>query len=246
MKEAINFVEFIQKDFIKATRKDIDNYRYYLKKTSIQERARIKQDKWKKLSKNKSGRNPYANNRITKKTYIGQYSIEMYCNIIKRFYLWLYNRDNLIKGEVPHLVSHLQKTKYMENIKKIDPSEVLTTEDIKNMVESCRHIRDKCFISLLYESGARIGELLACNIGSYDDKGQYAYVKLVGKTGTRIPDIIHSLPYIRKWNNEHKYKDDKNALLFVSFTTIIKMEGYLREVVMIFLEILLNELDVNF
>lgn len=218
LSEVINFGEFIKKEYKEATREDIDNYRIYLKKYTSEERAREKEEAKFKFSNIKIKRNPLARKDNTSKTYISQYTIEMYSNLIKRFYIWLYNKDDLLDSKVPELVSHLQKTKEVANTKKIDPNEVLTPEDEREMIEKTENPRDRAFISLLYESAGRIGEILCCNISSFEDKGQYGYIKLVGKTGTRRPVIIHSLPYLRRWINEHIYKDDRDAPLFIGFS----------------------------
>lgn len=109
IREIVNFGEFIEKKFEDAKREDVDNYRTYLKRNSSEERAKKKEEKKFALSKVKIKRNPLARKDNTNETFISQYAIEMYSNLIKRFYLWLYNRDNLFKGEIPYLVSHLQK-----------------------------------------------------------------------------------------------------------------------------------------
>ena len=93
---------------MEAKKTDIDNYRNYLKRHTSEEAARDKICKKKGITICK--RNPLARKENKSETYISQYSVELYSNLIKRFYLWLYNRDNLVKGKVPKLVAHLQKT----------------------------------------------------------------------------------------------------------------------------------------
>jgi len=53
----------------------------------------------------------------------------------------------------------IKKRKY-----KITLKDLLTEEDIKKMINVADNIRNKAFISLLYESGCKIGEMLSIKI----------------------------------------------------------------------------------
>jgi len=54
--------------------------------------------------------------------------------------------------------------------------EILSEEEIKRMVTAAPSIRDKALVSFLYESGARVGELLAmkCRDVVFDEHGALA------------------------------------------------------------------------
>ncbi|NQZ84411.1 MAG: tyrosine-type recombinase/integrase [Nanoarchaeales archaeon] len=211
----IKFGEYIEKNLIDATKEDIDNYKINFKKTTTQQRIEIREKKLKSFGI-EIPRNPLTHKQRNKSPKISQKTIDLYLITIKRFYIWSYNKDNFVMGKIPKLVSNLQINNSSDNIKSIAPNEVLTPQDIKNLIGGTVGARNKCIISLLYESGARIGELVACNIGSIEDLGKYGFIKLDGKTGERRVILVNSLPYIRKLINEHKYKDELNAPLFLS------------------------------
>ncbi len=79
------------------------------------------------------------------------------------------------------------------------PPELLTEKEVEDMVNCCTRIRDKAIISLLYELGARIGEILNLKVGDvvFDQLG--AYVMLDGKTGQRRCRIVKSVPLVQSW-----------------------------------------------
>ena len=89
------------------------------------------------------------------------------------------------------------------------------------MIAVCKKHRDKALISMLYDTGGRISELLTVNIGSITFPKQsglhYAEIKLNGKTGQRTCVIIESYPHLMNYlNSEHGYADDLNAPLFLN------------------------------
>lgn len=53
---------------------------------------------------------------------------------------------------------------HSEPIEEINRKQLLTKDEIEKLIDTAQHPRDKAMIATLYESGARKGELLACNI----------------------------------------------------------------------------------
>ena len=96
------------------------------------------------------------------------------------------------------------------------PEELLTKEDIDKLVDATSSVRDKALISMLYDSGCRIGELLTIRIkhATLDSNG--AVIMVDGKTGQRRVRIIHSVPRLLNWLNHHPARTDPEAFLFVS------------------------------
>jgi site-specific recombinase XerD len=91
---------------------------------------------------------------------------------LKVFFKWL---------KKPSLVDWVTcKTK--KNKSKL-PSELLTEADVLKLIDATSHIRNKCFLSVLFESGARISELGSLKLKhvSFDEFGSTILVK--GKTG---------------------------------------------------------------
>ena len=105
-------------------------------------------------------------------------TVDLYSIKLKVFYIWLYNGQ-----EIPEAVEDIQRVK--ENPKPIPANQVLTPEEVYSMIYACHRNRDKAIISLIYETGCRVGELVSCTIGDFINYGRYAKVRLNGKTGTR-------------------------------------------------------------
>jgi len=94
------------------------------------------------------------------------------------------------------------------------PEDLLSREEVQDLIEACTNNRDKALISVLYESGTRIGELLSLGLNnvSFDDKG--VIVQVYGKTGSRRIRLIESERHLRNWIQDHP-ADDQKAPLWV-------------------------------
>jgi integrase len=141
IKKVINMVIYLKKDFEDITKEDIKEYRRYLKNTPITIR---------------NGAGNQDDDRCLQNV-----TIEFYFTLIKTFFVWFYNKD-----DNTNLLPDLVKNFKIGPIKreKINQSQVLTPNEIRNMIDNCNKTRDKCFISTLYESSARSGEIMGTNI----------------------------------------------------------------------------------
>lgn len=129
---------------------------------------------------------------------------------IRKFYKWLRGLE-----EYPDEVKWLKsKSKKCERIKL--PEETLTEEEIKKLINTADNPRDKAFISILYESGCRIGELLFLRLKhiKFDQYG--AQILVNGKTGFRRIRIISSVPFLTEWINKHPEKNDLESSLWIT------------------------------
>lgn len=107
------------------------------------------------------------------------------------------------------------------------PDDLLTPEDIELLINSAQNIRDKAYIAVLYESGARKGELEELQIKhiNFDENG--AVITLPkGKTGARRIRIVFAAGYIRNWLDNHPLKDDRDAWVWSSFRDETTIVGY--------------------
>lgn len=144
---------------------------------------------------------------------------------IKKFYTWLFNRENddIDEWETPREVKWI-KIKAPKDSKKV-PSDLLTPDDIQLLTDCCRNLREKALLLTLYESGARIGEILSLRIKDVTFDGYGAMLGLNGKTGYRKIRIVGSTPAISQWLQlEHPRRDDTNAFLFCNVNTGTKGE----------------------
>ncbi len=126
-------------------------------------------------------------------------TVDTYKDIIRQFWSWLYDKDK--KGEYPEEVAWINIDKKRSNGKL--PQDLLTKEDIEAQIEACKNPRDKALIALLYETGARIGELIDVTVGDIEDRKHGKKIVIDGKTGSRRLPLVESVPYLNHWLNKH-------------------------------------------
>jgi len=120
---------------------------------------------------------------------------------VKKFYRWLGKED---------LINWIKTT-----IKKneLPPPEIITRGEVLKMVQACRTVRDKALISVLFESGARIGELLSLTLRDVEFDSYGAVLMVRGKTGSRRIRICgKAVDYLKEWiyiNHPDKMPDSR-------------------------------------
>lgn len=149
-----------------------------------------------------------------------QYSIATkvkFREVLKMFFKWLrYGDDYLNKEEYPEDVKWMKLHISKKDRSKISREDLLTEEEIEKIIDVAEGPRDKAFISLISDTGARIGEIGNLRIGDvYRDEFSFL-VHLRGKTGEREDCVTYSDPYLAQWLNIHPLKHDKNAPLWVN------------------------------
>jgi site-specific recombinase XerD len=110
---------------------------------------------------------------------------------VKRFYKWLRDPND---AEYPQEVKWIRTT--LKDRHSFLPEELLTEEDVLALVKAAEWSRDRALVSMLYDSGGRIGEILSLqrkNI-AFDEHG--ATVVVDGKTGQRRERLISSVPFL--------------------------------------------------
>jgi site-specific recombinase XerD len=137
--------------------------------------------------------------------------------ILRKFYQWLYGYQETKK--FPDIVNWIEAKKKLCNKKLISSEGLLEEIEIIKLVETSDNIRDKAFIYLLWESGARIGEIARLRIKNlkFDEVGALLYIEK-GKTGGRTIRIVNSASYIAAWLSTHPRRNEKEAPLWVNQT----------------------------
>ncbi len=125
---------------------------------------------------------------------------------VKRFFKWANG------GEYPEKAEWINTTISKNN--GTLPEQLLTEQDISKLIKSAENPRDEAFISLLWETGARIGELYDLEVGSFEDREHGKKVVIQGKTGSRRLPIISSIPSLNNWLANHPKKDKSGAPLW--------------------------------
>jgi integrase len=144
-----------------------------------------------------------------------------YLLTIKVFYKYLYktyyprkqNPKLWYKG-YPELVEDINPKKARG--KKKLPRHLITFDDVKELSEHTHNPRDRALIITLYESGARISELLGLKISDFESDEYGARITLpdATKTGARKIRVIWAAPTINHWLQHHPTHNNNNSFLF--------------------------------
>ncbi len=140
-------------------------------------------------------------------------SVEDYKQTLKKFYSWL-----LPKAKYNKACGWIKIKNNVDRLKKSE--DMLTEDEVNRIIGSCKNLRDKALVSLAYDSGCRVGELLTVRLRDLelDDKGLTLHVS--GKTGERTVYVIgDSIAYVREWRKIHPDNSKPDALLFVDLVS---------------------------
>lgn len=104
----------------------------------------------------------------------------------------------------------------IKQAKTKQPEDLITRPELDRMKAACKNPRDEAIISMLYESGARIGEFGEMRIKHivFNEDG-YQLKITKGKTGPRTLQQIESEKEIRAWLDKHPERDNSDAYLWV-------------------------------
>lgn len=148
-----------------------------------------------------------------------------YRRALKQFYHWFKLHDVRLESENKETIRTAQKLysyvhgkdlKTSCKPKKVDFSNIITEDDIKVIIQSgCRTVKEKAFISVLAETGARASEFLNIRLKDIYIKDNFGLLLVDGKTGERKIPILKSLPYLLQWMEIHPFKENKESYLWI-------------------------------
>jgi len=127
---------------------------------------------------------------------------------IKKFYKWFRGEKN------PPETEWIKTT--MKNHKRKLPEDLLTEDDVIKLIQAAEHPRDRAFVSIIYESGCRVGELMGLRLKHIQFDKYGAMIIVNGKTGSRRVRLIAAVPYITRWINKHPKKEDPNEYVWLT------------------------------
>lgn len=127
---------------------------------------------------------------------------------IKKLYRFILDTD-----EDPDLVRWIKPGAHKNKTRM--PDQILTKDEITKLIEATPKPRDRAFVSMLYETGTRIGEILFLRLHAiaFDKHGAVVSIPF-GKTGPRRVRIISSVPYLEEWLNKHPDNTNHEAYLW--------------------------------
>jgi len=138
----------------------------------------------------------------------GERMIEQTKSSVKKFFKEFYQTE-----EYPDLVKWIKPTRKLKPA--VTREMLVTEEEVKRMIEVCDDVRDRAFITMLLESACRLGELINIKLCDIIFGENCTTIIVNGKTGMRRVPLIHCVPYLKDWLNQHPLRSDDNAPLWV-------------------------------
>ena len=137
---------------------------------------------------------------------------------VKRFFQWL---DGMRDKEYPENVSWID-LRLSDGYEELDPEQLPTVEEIKSMIEAAENPRDRAMISLMAESGARVGELSLLQLRdiSWNENGFVLTIhanKSKSKRTRKIPLCVCAEDLKNYINDHHPYSTDGGSPVFISY-----------------------------
>lgn len=134
--------------------------------------------------------------------------------VLKLFYRWFKTGERRKRPNQPepYEIQGVTLGKVKDRIVRED---LVTEDDLEKLLVACLSVRDKAFIHTHYEAGTRPGEILSLRIKDvkFDEHG--ALINVIGKTYARPIRLIHSVPNLLTWIQNHPYKDDPDSALWI-------------------------------
>ena len=92
-----------------------------------------------------------------------KYSLWTKCKLrllFRQFYKWMkFGDDYMLHDEFPEEVRWIKRNFKKSDEPQITSKDILNEDEMKKLIDTAEHPRDKTFISILTESGARIAEI---------------------------------------------------------------------------------------
>ena len=132
--------------------------------------------------------------------------------MIKKFFRWSTG------GNPPKWVMDL-KLKTIES--PVQPSDILNKDEFTQLLEGCRHPRDKAIIAVLADGGMRVGALASCRVKNVEFN-QYGARIYLSKTRVNKTTPAKGLPltwsagYLNQWLAVHPFHEDPGAPLWIT------------------------------
>lgn len=140
--------------------------------------------------------------KVALKLFVKWLAQEKGIKAAKKLWAWL---EGAVKTTLP--------VRSAEETLNVDANNLLSEEEALDFIRFCKG-KDRAFSFVLFESGARIGELLPLKRKDVElVEGGYALLNLQGKTGRRKVPIKNSVPDLLAWMNS--LPDDPDQDLWI-------------------------------
>ncbi len=137
--------------------------------------------------------------------------------IRKAYRVW--TEAGLFEGENP--AGNHRPTGKRGSQNRLQASDLLTEEESIAIIEAADHPRDAALLALLWDTGARIDEILSLNLGDVRPHPDYPDGILViirhSKTEPRELVVFDAVPWLVPWMERHPYRGTPSFPLFFNF-----------------------------
>ncbi len=93
---------------------------------------------------------------------------------------------------------------------------ILTKKEVDRLIDAAGNERNAALVSVMYDSGSRVGEIISCRIGDIEFNNEGYKITLNGKTGIRSVQCVESAQNLSSWLDHHPLKNDVKAPLFTT------------------------------
>lgn len=143
-----------------------------------------------------------------------------YYNRLKAIYRYHCNKDSDIPESSWKNPYQFDKIKMLKNKRKSSYSagQVWTQKEVLTVTKYGNNNRDKAILTLMYDIVARNHEITSLRLNDLQFYENYTEITIPWntKTGARTIPLGASFPYLRDWLNEHPFKNQPDAFLFLN------------------------------
>ncbi len=161
----------------------------------------------------------------------GEHTKSDYLDKLKRFDKW--NNDGEY-SEKTRKIKTTMKNKYYKL-----PNQLITPDEAKKIINATSNVRDRAIISMLWETGARVGEIANIKVGDVEINKGECQVNLYGKTGSRRVLLLESTRDIKNYlQTRNNPKQDEFLFLLmgnrnhnapITYSSVMRMMEDIRK-----------------
>lgn len=136
-----------------------------------------------------------------------------YKKVVKKLYGFLCGDD---------IPSWVRKLKLGSVETPIQPQDLPTQEELDKMLAACTNPRDRALLSVLCDSGMRVGALASCRVKGVESTqyGVILYISQTSKSNKTTPakgvPLTWSSGYLQQWMGVHPLREDPDAPLWIT------------------------------
>ena len=138
----------------------------------------------------------------------------LYLGKLRQFYLWLSEQGY---SSIPReFIDHKIRIRRSERVTGSSDL-VLTIDDILQLIRTCKRLRDRAFIALVYDAGIKTKDACALKWSDLTIGDQDLYLK--SGTGTKSPRNIRCVmakDFLVAWRNDYPGKAEGDNFVFIT------------------------------